>query len=252
MAVISPKIVCYLQFQCLFLWDIFFLVFVSFYLLDIIPLGLGLLWRVVELQVSDNLAIFFLDHKQELSRTSNLNMKRAQIQLTATRRATTPEWIKPTTFRATIIYQNTYTPKFILNSFPQGYFSGSGLMSHDWPLTLLVSALQPHAAFTCTLCPKMSSRRATGRRRDQITDREDWTMINSWRTPHSPPPQVRALTLGLGIGLGPLARQTRTYVLLGQHLEKKWRCIFRKSARTQFKLRVHTSLNARLSLVDEN
>ena len=35
---------------------------------------------------------------------------------------------------------------------------------------------------------KMSSRKATGRRSDQITDREDWTMINSWRAP--PPPSA--------------------------------------------------------------
>ena len=92
---------------------------------------------------------------------------------------------------------------------------------------------------------KMSSRKATGRRHDQITDREDWTKINSWRTPippsASPHPRAR-----------PRPGHTRTYVLSGQHLEKKWQCIFRKSARTQFKLRVRTSLNARLSLVDEN
>ena len=174
-----------MQFQCLLLWDICSL-FVSFYLLDIIPLGLGHAWRVVELQVSDNFSDI-LDHKQELRRTSNYNTKRAQIRLTATRRAITPKWIK--TYQATIYYQNTYTPKIILDSFPQGCFSGSGLMSHDWPFTLLVSALQPHAAFTCTLCPKMSSRKATGRRRDQITDREDWAMINSWRTPIPPPPK---------------------------------------------------------------
>ena len=68
----------------------FFLVFVSFHLLDIIPLGLGHSWRVVELQVSDNFSDI-LDHKQELSRTSNYNTKRAQIRLTATRRAITPK-----------------------------------------------------------------------------------------------------------------------------------------------------------------
>ena len=64
-----------------------------FYLLDIIPLGLGQLWRVVELQVSDN-SSDILDHKEELSRTSNYNTKRAQIRLTATRRAVTPKWNK--------------------------------------------------------------------------------------------------------------------------------------------------------------
>ena len=161
-------------------FETFVLVFVSFHLLDIIPLGLGLLWRVVEFQVSNDLAIF-LDHKQELSRTSNYITKRAQIRLTATRRAITPKWIK--TYWATIYYQNTYTPKIILDSFPQGYFSGSGLMSHDWPFTLLVSALQPHAAFTCTLCPKCPA----GRLLAEGATKSPTERIRLWLIPEEPP-----------------------------------------------------------------
>ena len=48
-----------------------------------------------------------------------------------------------------------------LNSFPQGQFSGSGLMSLDWAFTLLVSALQPHA--TRPIIPLSVTKRPTGR-----------------------------------------------------------------------------------------
>ena len=65
MAVISSKkLSATCNFNACFFGTFVLYLFLFFYLLDIIPLGLGHLWRVVELQVSDN-SSDILDRKKD-------------------------------------------------------------------------------------------------------------------------------------------------------------------------------------------
>ena len=143
-------------------------------------------------------------HKQEVSHTSNYNMKWAQIRLMAARRAVTPEWIKIMKHIEQQLSKYLYVHSIIiLNSFPQGHFSGSRLMGRTgrspyWSQCcnlMLLSTLK-----TCVHeCP--SGRVDT--KKQEVWPNHQQRRIGLWLIPEeTPKPWVQVLTAGLDRPLG--------------------------------------------------